>query len=90
MKSRGIPILISPNGAIEGGVGIGGIADQFGPFVDRDLAGGDGRSVAAGLAIGLALVENGWRALFMRTSELVHPADRPSRARPRKRDHQAR
>jgi len=33
---------------------------------------GGGKSHLAA-AIGLALVENGWRVLFMRTSDLVHP-----------------
>jgi len=32
--------------AIENGVGIGGITDEIVPFVDRDLAGNDGRSAA--------------------------------------------
>jgi hypothetical protein len=32
--------------AIEDGIGIGGIADEFMPFVDGDLAGDDGGSSA--------------------------------------------
>jgi len=34
------------NDAIENGIGVGGIADQLVPFVDRDLAGDDRRSAA--------------------------------------------
>jgi len=41
-------------------------------------------------AIGLALVENGWRVCIMRTTISLTPADRASRARPRKCDRQAR
>ena len=37
------------NDAIEDDVGVGGIADQLVPFVDRDLAGDDCRSAAVAL-----------------------------------------
>jgi hypothetical protein len=67
--------------AIEDGVGVGGIADQFVPFVDGDLAGDDGRPAAVALLENLEQVvtRSGIERLEppVVEDEQLHAAERP-------------